>query len=269
MTEMDKFKRELLLRKYAQNSIDAYVSLLGVLIDRTRLDLQKVKDYLCTVKNRSYHKQLVATYRNYCAFVLKAPISFNDIPYPRKEEKLPEVLSVGEIRKLIEYPKNLKHQAIICLLYNCGLRVSELINLKMSEIDRKRGVITIRGAKQNKDRQVPLSDGLAELLVKYYKSYKPDTYLFNGQQGLLYTESSVNQLLKYWAKKAGINKRIHAHKLRHCFATHLHEAGTDLSIIQKLLGHSDIKTTDIYTKVSNAYINRVPSLITNMTLSKW
>lgn len=268
MTETDKFKRELLLRKYAQNSIDTYVSLLGVLIDRTQLDLQKVKDYLCTVKNRSYHKQLVAAYRNYCDFVLKSPISLNDIPYPRKEEKLPEVLSVAEVKKLIEYPKNYKHQAIICLLYNCGLRVSELINLKMSEIDRKRGVITIRGAKQNKDRQVPLSADLAELLVKYYKSYKPDTYLFNGQQGLLYTESSVNQLLKYWAKKAGINKRIHAHKLRHCFATHLHEAGTDLSIIQKLLGHSDIKTTDIYTKVSTAYVNRVPSLITKMNLNK-
>ncbi|HHT9135853.1 MAG TPA: tyrosine-type recombinase/integrase [Candidatus Wunengus sp. YC60] len=261
MTEVEKLKRELLVRKYSQNSIDTYASCLQVLINKTDMTTEGVKSFLITINKRSYHRQLVAAYRNYSSFVLKINLDFSDLPYPRKEEKLPEVLSVDEVKKIIDYPKNLKHQAIICLLYNCGLRISELLNLKMSEIDRSRKVINIRGAKQNKDRQVPLSDKLIDILTSYYREFKPDTYLFNGQQGLIYTESSVNQLLKYWAKRAGVTKNIHAHKLRHSFATHLHELGIDLSLIQRLLGHSDIKTTNVYTKVSNAHINKIPSLI--------
>lgn len=263
MNEVEKLKREMLSRKYSQKSINTYASCLGVLIKKVgpELDIEKSKDFFITIKSRSYHKQLVSTLRNYYAFVKHEETNFSNIPYPRKEHKLPEILSQQEMKKILDQPKNLKHQAIISILYNCGLRISELINLKMENIDRKRGVITIKAAKGFKDRQVPLSEKLSKLLVDYYMEFHPKVYLFNGQQGLLYTESSVNQLLKYWAKKAGVNKRIHAHKIRHCFATHLLERGTDISIIQDLLGHEDPRTTKIYAKISTAYISKIPSLI--------
>lgn len=266
MTQEEKFKRELLVRKYSQNSIDTYVSCFKVLNLKTDLSIEGIKTFLITITNRSYHKQIVATARNYYSFVLKINLNISEIPYPRKEEKIPEVFSVEEIKKLIEFPKNLKHQVIICILYNCGLRISELINLQLSDIDRSRMILKIKASKQNKDRNVPIQQKILELIERYYREYKPEKYLLNGQQGLLYTESSINQLLKYYAKKVGINKKIHAHKMRHCYATHLHESGIDLNIIKNLLGHSNVKTTEIYTKVSQAYTNKVPSLLSGITL---
>lgn len=265
--EETRFRRELLIRKYSQSSIDTYISCLKVLMFKAdrNLDIDKIKDFIITIENRSYHKQLVAAIRNYYDFVLKQKLSFSDLPYPRKEEKIPEVLSVGEIRKIIDCPKNLKHQVIICLLYNCGLRISELINLELSNIDKERMVLKIKASKQNKDRNVPIQQDVLDLIDRYYNEFTPDKYLLNGQQGALYTESSINQLLKYWAKKSGVNKRMHAHKLRHSYATHLHEMGIDLNIIKELLGHSDVKTTEIYTKTSNAY-KQVPSLLIGMRL---
>lgn len=263
-----KFKRELLVRKYSQSSIDTYVSCLRVIMFKSgkSLNIENIKDFVITINNRSYHKQIVATIRNYYEFVLKQKLDLSDLPYPRKEEKIPEVLSVEEVKKIINFPKNLKHQVIICSLYNCGLRISELINLKLSDIDRERMVLKIKSSKGNKDRNVPIQAKILDLYERYYHEFKPKTYLLNGQHGLTYTESSINQLLKYWAAKAGINKRIHAHKLRHCYATHLHESGIDLNIIKELLGHSDVKTTEIYTKVSKAYTSKVPSLLNDMNI---
>lgn len=261
------FKRELLARKYSQSSIETYCSCLTVIIKNVGDDfnLEKIKDYLITINKRSYHKQLVAAVRNYYLYVLKKKISFDDLPYPRKEEKIPEILSVDEMRKIIEYPKNLKHQCIICLLYDCGLRIGEILRLELTDINRSRMELFIRASKQNKDRIVPIEPHTLKLLEEYYKAFKPKKYLFNGQQGDKYTETSINQLLKYWAKRAGINKRIHAHKIRHTYATHLHENGTDLNIIRDLLGHSDVRTTEIYTKTSQAK-KKVPSLLRNMNL---
>lgn len=266
MKEIEKFKRELLVRKYAWSSIETYCSCLGVLYNITpSFDIERIKDYVITIKERNYHKQMVATIRNYYDFVLGIKLDLSVLPYPRREEKIPEVFSVDEIRKLIEYPKNLKHQVIICYLYNCGLRINELIHLELTDINRSRMVIKIRNAKGNKEREVPIHDSLLKLTEKYYIQYKPKKYLINGVQGDLYTESSINQLLKYWALKVGIKKRIHAHRLRHSYATHLHESGVDLNIIKELLGHSNVKTTEIYTKVSSAY-KKIPSLISNFQL---
>lgn len=120
-------------------------------------------------------------------------------------------------------------------------------------------IINIRAAKGFKDRQVQLPVEMLELLRKYYAIYKPKEYLFNGQFGLTYSSTSINQLLKYYSKKAGINKRVHAHKFRHSFATHLLDAGTDLFLIQKLLGHKKPETTEIYAKLSTARISNIPS----------
>lgn len=266
--KINKFKRELMVRKYSYNTIETYCSCLKVIFckcgENPTIDL--VKDYLLSIKNRNYHKQIVATFRNYCLFVLGIKLNLQDIPYPRKEQKLPEIFSQKEMSLIIKEPKNLKHQAIICLLYGGGLRVGELINLKITDIDSSRMVINIRAAKNNKDRQVMLDQSLLELLRTYVKEYKPINYLFNGQKKDQYSERSVNELLKYWTLKTGIKKNIHAHKLRHSFATHLLDAGTDMSIIQKLLGHSDIRTTELYAKVSTNLISQVKSPLSNIEL---
>ena len=261
--EEEAFCRELLARKYAQRSIETYISVLRVIQQKISytIEVQKIKDYIISnVNERSYHKQFVATTRRYYEHVLKIKLDLSDLPYPRKEEKIPNVLSSDEIKRLIQKPKNMKHQLIICLFYNCGLRMSELLYLKPDNIDRSRMEVCIKNAKGNKARNIPIEQNAIDLLDKYLEQFKPIKYVFNGQFGGLYTESSINQLLKYWAKKAGITKKISAHTLRHSYATHLHESGIELAVIQELLGHSNIKTTDIYTKTSQAR-KRVPSLL--------
>lgn len=266
-TTVINFKRELRLRRYSLKTIETYTSCLTVLVEKVspELDIEKIKDYLLTIKSQNYHKQMVASVRNYYEFVLKINLDLSDLPYPRKEEHLPDVLSASEVKRLIEFPKNLKHQVIICYLYNCGLRVGELINLKLSDIDRERMVLHIRQAKGKKDREVPLHHELLNLTERYYRQFKPKEFLLNGQFSLQYSERSVNLLLKYWAKQAGIKRRIHAHKLRHCYGTHLHEMGIDLNIIQRLMGHKNIKTTNIYTKTSMAH-KSAPSLLSSINI---
>lgn len=268
MDKMLIFKRELMAQKYAANTVEVYCSCLKILLEKfgEHPSTDAVKDFLITIKNRNYHAQFVATIRHYFKYVIKSPISLQEIPYPRKEEKIPEILSQQEMAALISYPKNLKHQAIICTLYGTGMRVGELINLKLTDIDSNRMVITIRGGKGNKDRQVMLDPGLLLLLREYVKKYSPKEYLFNGQFTNQYSDRSVGQLLKYWAKKAGIKKRIHPHLMRHSFATHLLESGTDMSIIQKLLGHKKIETTEIYAKLSTSLISKVKSPLQNISL---
>lgn len=267
MTEIEKFERELRLRRYARSTIETYTSCLKVLHERVSesFDIDKIKEYILTINKQNYHKQMVSTVRNYYKFVKGVELNLNDLPYPRKIETLPVVLSVEEVRKLIEYPKNLKHQVILCYLYSCGLRRSELVNLKLSDIDRTRMEIRIRQAKGFKDRFVPISQELLKLTEDYYKQYKPKEYLLNGQFSLQYCPETVNKVVKIYAGYCGLRKDVHAHTLRHCCGTHLHEMGVDLAIIQRNFGHRNIKTTDIYTRTSTAY-RRTPSLLNTMNL---
>lgn len=261
MTAKDTFKRELVLRKYAISTIETYTGCLAVIIDRIgeKPSIDQIKDFLIAIKNRSYHKQMVGTIHRYFEFVLKQPLDLSDIPYPRHGNQLPEILSRQEIKRLIDVPKNLKHQAIIFLLYGCGLRVSEVLNLKIIDIDSQNMIIRIRQAKGNKDRQVMLDEKLLILLRQYVREQRPQEYLFNGQLGLQYTDRSINTFLKYYAKRAGINRRVYAHLLRHCFATHLLEQGTDMALIQRLLGHNSPKTTQIYARISTGLISQIKS----------
>ena len=163
--KINKLRRELSIRKYAPNTVETYCSCLKVIFSKCGINpsIDSLKSYLLTIENRNYHKQIVATFRNYSEFVLGIKLSLNDVPYPRKQESLPEIYSVEEVSKLINIPKNLKHQSIIFLLYGCGLRVSELINLKLTDIDSDRMVVNIRKAKGNKDRQIMLDESLLKL----------------------------------------------------------------------------------------------------------
>jgi site-specific recombinase XerD len=176
---------------------------------------------------------------------------------PKKEHKLPKVLSKNEVKRIFDSCNNIKHRCILMLIYSSGLRRSELIDLEISDIDSERMVVNIKGAKGKKDRISLLSENTLNLLREYYKSYKPKVHLFEGLKGCKYSPTSVANILKKSAQKAGIIKNVTPHMLRHSFATHLLEQGTDLRYIQELLGHNSSKTTEIYTHVSKKAIDKI------------
>ena len=178
------------------------------------------------------------------------PNRFYDIERPRKEKKLPKVLSMQEVRDLIDATNNMKHRCILSLLYSAGLRRSELINLKPLDIDSERMIIKINNAKGKKDRYTLLATATLNDLRIYYKQYRPQGYLIEGRNKAQYSPTSISKIITNAAFTAGIKKNVTPHTLRHSFATHLLENGTDLRYIQILLGHSSTKTTEIYTHVA-------------------
>ena len=190
----------------------------------------------------------------------KKKLDIDQIERPRREKKLPNVLSKQEVKRIIQAPVNLKHKLMLCLIYACGLRRSELLNLVPREIHSDRNLLIIRQSKGKKDRIVPISNNLIEQLREYYKIYRPNVYLFEGQTpGERYSDRSLQLVLKSAVNKAKINKPVTLHWLRHSYATHLLESGTDLRYIQELLGHSSSKTTEIYTHVSIRNIQQIRS----------
>lgn len=185
------------------------------------------------------------------------PNRFYEIERPAKKEKLPEILSKEEVKKLINQPKNSKHKCILALLYSAGLRRNELLNLKISDIDSDRMVIRVQGGKGGKDRYTLLSKDLLTDLRYYFRLYRPKVWLFEGAGGGKYSGTSVLKIVKKAAEKAKIGKKVVPHTLRHSFATHLLEAGTDLRYIQTLLGHGSSKTTEIYTHVATNVLTTI------------
>lgn len=171
---------------------------------------------------------------------------------PKSEKKLPRVIDGEFIKDRLSKINNLKHKAVLTLTYSVGLRVSEIVNLKIEDIDSKRMLIHIKNAKGRKDRIVPLSPNVLSLLREYFKHYRPNEYLFNGQTTSRYSIGSCQKIYKKYIEQSG-----HIHTLRHSCATNLLENGTDLRIIQKILGHSSVKTTEIYTHVSNQILSKV------------
>ena len=188
-------------------------------------------------------------------------IDLQQIERPKKGTHLPDILSEEEVRRLIDGYRNLKHKTIIMMYYSCGMRKSELINLKITDLDSSRRVIRIRNSKGAKDRDVSMPLGLLKMISEYYRQYKPTEYLFNGQDSLQYSSSSIDKMLKAGVKKAGIKKRITAHSLRHSYATHLVERNINLRFIQEALGHNSSRTTEIYTKLSKENIANMVSPI--------
>ena len=178
---------------------------------------------------------------------------------PFKERRLPEVLSKEETARVIRVANNLKHKALLSITYGCGLRIGEVLNLKLTDLDKERKLVRIERGKGAKDRYVQFSDKLRNLLLLYYKEFKPRIYLFEGRPGEKYSDRSAQQVLKYCIRKCRIRKRVTLHTLRHSYATHLLEGGTDLRYIQELLGHGSPKTTMIYTHVSSKKISEISS----------
>jgi len=196
--------------------------------------------------------------------ILERPREYYHVERPRNERKLPVVLSGEEVREILIQVKNIKHKCLLMLIYSGGLRIGEALNLKPTDIDSKRMLIHIRTSKGNKDRYVTLSKHLLDILRIYYKAYKPKKWLFEGPNGNQYSYRSSVNIFNRAVSKAGIKKQVSLHTLRHSFATHLLEDGTDLRIIQVLLGHNSSKTTEIYTHVSGAQLQKIKSPLDNL-----
>ena len=191
--------------------------------------------------------------------VLHQPQLLLDLPRPKKQLILPKALHLTEVKRLLEKTDNLKHNTILKLIYGMGLRVSEIINIKIEHIDSKSMRVFIVRGKGKKDRYANLPESILPQLRNYYKMYKPKEYLFEGQYGGAYSVRSVQQIFNEAVKKANIIKKVGVHSLRHSFATHLLENGTDIRFIQDLLGHSDIKTTLVYTQVTDNSLRKIVS----------
>lgn len=269
---INNFEQEAKRRNYGQRTIANYVSCLRTFFGKSKKDHPKnvnekdIKDYLgdfTEVNTQRCHHGAIKLFYDIC---LGQKNKFKYIPYAKKNNKLPIVLSISEIQAMFTACKNTKHKVILALLYSTGLRVSELINLKWEHIDRSRMIINILQAKGKKDRQVMLSPDIIALLEKYYREYKSKVFVFNGQTDPQYSARSVGEVVKQLAGAAGIKKRVYTHLMRHCSFTHMVEAGTDINLIQRLAGHSNVKTTAIYTHISHNLISSINSPLSAINL---
>ncbi|MDC0257768.1 site-specific integrase [Crocinitomicaceae bacterium] len=256
----EEYLLKLELKKYSKNTIKTYVSCFEKFINNFKclelmeINEQDIRTYLQGLihsnKSDSYVNQMLNSIKFYYETVQGMPNRFYTIERPRKKAPLPIVLSKEEVKRILLVTKNLKHRCILGLLYSSGLRISEVLNLKIEDIDSQRMLVRVNNAKGGKDRLTLLSENILSELRTYYKEAKPKTWLFESPDGKQYSATSVRAVLKRSAKTAGIRKRVYPHVLRHSFATHLLESGTDLRYIQQLLGHSSSKTTEIYTHVA-------------------
>ncbi len=232
-------------------------------------DLYQFQYYMKKEKNYSYsyYNQAVCALKFLYGFTLKKDWNIHQIPYQKRSKKLPLILSKEEIFELLRVIDSKRDKTIVCLLYSAGMRVSELVNLKVSDLDSKRMVINIHQGKGRKDRMVMLAENLLEILKQYWLESRPETYLFPGKvPGNPLTREAINNLLKKYASKAGITKNVSPHTMRHSFATHMLEDGANIRIIQFLLGHRNVKTTTIYTHIAKNYINDTPSPLDTLFL---
>lgn len=268
---LEKFKNYLFSKRYSPSTIKTYTETTGVFLRYFRektmqeinhLDFIEFNNNYILKKNlsNSYQNQVVNALKLFFQIIDNKKVVIELIHRPRSEKKLPNVLSKDEVKAILETPKNIKHKAMLSLIYACGLRRSELLNLTLKDIHSERNLLLIKQAKGKKDRVVPISAKLIALLRDYYKAWKPITWLFEGQiPNTKYSEKSLENVLKQSLAKTNITKKVSLHWLRHSYATHLLESGTDLRYIQELLGHSSSRTTEIYTHVSTKNIQQIRS----------
>lgn len=266
-----RFIKELRLRNYSSRTIKSYSNYVKNFAayfqplsppEITGEQIRKYVIHLVEDKNwqASSLNQLINALRFLYVELFKQPLVIDAIPRPKKEHKLLDILSSEEVLSIFQAVDNLKHRTILMLIYSAGLRVGEAVRIKVADIDSKRMLIHVHKAKGRKDRYTLLSDFMLLKLREYYKFYRPYNFLFEGwdrHQHL--SERSVQVVFQRAVSKAGIRKKVTVHSLRHSFATHLLEAGTDLRFIQELLGHASSKTTEIYTHVSKRSIGEIVS----------
>lgn len=274
---MEVFVKYLKRRRYRENTIRTYSELVRQFLrvlgkhDPSTLVEQDIaryiqKYYVDKGHSSSYQNQAVNALKLYYKVEFEKEIGLKVALRPRREHKLPNVLSTDDVRQILQSFDNEKHRTIFYLIYSGGMRINEAVNMRLTDIDSKRGMIRIRDAKGGKDREVPLSKTLLDQIRAYYKEYRPKEWLFEGQFGGQYTARSIQALFRQAIERTGIKKRATVHTLRHSYATHLLENGTDLRIIQELLGHKSSKTTEIYTHVSQRLKQNVPNPLDQLGL---
>lgn len=268
--ELLRLENHLILHGYAANTIRTYCNefsqLLYLLHDHAvdTLSSEKLQAYFLychqhlKLSERSIHSRMNAI-KYYFEQVLRKDALFFDIPRPKKPLSLPKSLNKSEVKKLFSVTDNVKHQLILKVCYGMGLRVSELVGLKLVHIDSVDMKVLIEQSKGKKDRYVHLPQSILEEMRSYYLLYRPQVFLFEGNPGQAYSKRSIQQIFKQAMRKAGIDKQIGVHGLRHSYATHLLEYGTDITFIQQLLGHKDVRTTQLYTKVSQYSLAQIVS----------
>ena len=264
-------QNRLKLQRYANNTIKSYCGYAQVFLEQmekyNRLDeipISEIELFINTKVTQenisvSYQRSLVGAIKKVFELVENQKIELNYLYPKRKVNKLPTFFSQEEVRNLLNATENLKHKAILTIIYSCGLRLSELINLKIADIKSESDLLLIRQSKGNKDRIVALPDKLLLLLREYYKVYQPKDFLFEGAKGNQYSERSVQLILKNAMSKAGVLSKGSVHTLRHSYATHLIKSGIDVRVVQELLGHNDIRTTMIYTHITDIDKKSTPS----------
>jgi len=263
----EEYLRKLETNKYALNTAKTYVTIFEKFInyyknrklfELNENDIQQFLQYLSQKDySNSYLNQAVNSIKFYYEIVHGMPNRFYEINRPRKEQKLPIVLSKEEVKLIISNTRNIKHKCIISLLYSAGLRRGELLNLKISDIDGQRMRVHVRDGKNNKDRYTLLSNTVLNDLRTYWKQYKPGIYLFEGDKGRKYSATSVDKIIKRAVLRSKLKKKISSHTFRHSFATHLLEDGVDLRYIQTLLGHGSSRTTEIYTHIAQNFTKNI------------
>ncbi len=271
LEQIHRFREWMQQKRYSPNTIKTYIEAISTFFKYfhqktvsaiTNADLIDFNSNYIIKRGYSgaYQNQVINGVKLFFSFTRSLKFDVEKTERPRREHKLPNVLSKQEVAAILGAPANVKHKTMLSLIYACGLRRSELLNLKPENIDSKRHLLLILNAKGKKDRVVPISDKVIGMLREYYKVFKPKIWLFEGQQaGEKYSERSIQLVFKQSLIKAGIRKIATLHWLRHSYATHLLEAGTDLRYIQELLGHKSSKTTEIYTHVTEKSIQKIKS----------
>jgi integrase/recombinase XerD len=264
------YLEKLKIKRYSDSTIRTYKSyMLDFLIafegqDLTTITTEQINTYVLNliVDHRisgSQQNQRINAIKFYYEKVLGREKEYYNIDRPRKGHPLPKVLTENEVLSMLHFTTNLKHKAIIGTIYSAGLRRSEIIKLRIQDIHFDKKILFIRGAKGKKDRTTILADSTAEVLKKYLDEYKPNYWMFEGVNRNQYSSSSIERIVNKAGRGAGINRHVTPHMLRHSFATHLLEQGVDVRYIQNLLGHSSIKTTEIYTHVSKNSLAKIIS----------
>lgn len=270
LEKINNYKRYLKSIRYSERTVENYVDMVSSFLgfcapekieEIVKEDLERF-NYEHIVKNNysvSYQRQVVSALKLFFARIPNRKMNISELERPQRSFRLPTVLSEEEIMSILKFTPNIKHKCILACLYSSGLRISELLNLRIRDIDVQRMQIMVRKGKGDKDRVVGLSKFFLIILKRYAEAYKPVEYLFNGEDGGKYSAESTRKILRRACEKAGITKKVTPHVLRHSYATHMLENRVDLRYIQELLGHRSPNTTMIYTHVAKKKLSEVKS----------
>ncbi|MGQ8338634.1 tyrosine-type recombinase/integrase [Sunxiuqinia sp. A32] len=267
--KIQSFKKWMEQKRYSENSIKTYIHQLEIFFG---FYASKAPEMISNEDITSFNNEFIMkhglspTFQNQTVSALKLfyerhycqQLQLENIERPMKAKPLPKVFNKPDLERFFHAITNPKHKMAMMMIYSCGLRRGELVNLKLEHLDSKRKILSVINSKGNKDRIVPLSDRIINKIKEYYHTHKPEQYLIEGQfAGTPLTASSLQKVFEKAMKKARINRPYTIHCLRHSFATHLLENGTDLRYIQELLGHKSSTTTEIYTHVSRRSLQNI------------